>query len=405
MRFLHTADWHLGQRFYDHDRTHEHLHFLDWLKSTIITYSPDALLIAGDVFDVANPSAEAQAMFYRFIAEVSATNPNLQIVIVAGNHDSASRLEAPSDLMQVLRVHVVGSVRKDVDGNIDYDSLIVPINDRFGKLSGYCLSVPYLRMSDCPQSPEEPGYTSGIRSFYHVLLERVQARAEENLPIVAMGHLHVGSAELSDSERSIRGGLEVVSLDTFKESVAYTALGHIHKAQRVDEAGKVRYSGSPLPMSFSEVNYRHQVLLVQIGEETRVDSLVVPRLVDLMRIGIPGIGMDKSEVIAALNALPEKAASNGYPPYLEINIKLDSPDPLIQNELMELIKEKQVLFCRSQSYYPTAITDDSDVPTSLEQVREVTPANMLEKVFQRKYGLEVPQELMALFNEVVNELD
>lgn len=96
MKILHTADWHLGQTFYEYDRREEHLHFLEWLKQQIRQHEIDVLLIAGDVFDSPNPSAESQRMYYRFLREVTSENPSLQIIIIAGNHDSAARLEAIS---------------------------------------------------------------------------------------------------------------------------------------------------------------------------------------------------------------------------------------------------------------------------------------------------------------------
>ena len=108
IRILHTADWHLGQTFFGYDRTEEHGVFLNWLAEEIRQKEIDALIIAGDVFDVSNPSAASQSMYYQFIYRVTAENPYLQIVIVAGNHDSAARLEAPLPLLQAMRTEVRG---------------------------------------------------------------------------------------------------------------------------------------------------------------------------------------------------------------------------------------------------------------------------------------------------------
>ena len=100
IRILHTADWHLGQTFFGYDRTQEHEHFLDWLAGVLTKNKIDVLIVAGDVFDVSNPSAASQRMFYRFIHRVTTENPRLQLVVVAGNHDSAARLESPLPLLQ-----------------------------------------------------------------------------------------------------------------------------------------------------------------------------------------------------------------------------------------------------------------------------------------------------------------
>ena len=133
IRILHTADWHLGQTFFGYDRTGEHEVFLNWLAEEIRQKEIDALIIAGDVFDVSNPSAASQSMYYQFIYRVTVENPNLQIVIVAGNHDSAARLEAPLPLLQAMRTEVRGVVRKLEGGEIDYDHLIVELKNRKGK--------------------------------------------------------------------------------------------------------------------------------------------------------------------------------------------------------------------------------------------------------------------------------
>ena len=121
MKILHTADWHLGQTFYEYDRREEHLHFLEWLKQQIRQHEIDVLLIAGDVFDSPNPSAESQRMYYRFLREVTSENPSLQIIIIAGNHDSAARLEAPNPLLEDMNVTVRGVVRRNAEGDIGRD--------------------------------------------------------------------------------------------------------------------------------------------------------------------------------------------------------------------------------------------------------------------------------------------
>lgn len=145
IRILHTADWHLGQTFFGYDRAEEHKAFLDWLAEEIRQNEIDALVIAGDVFDVSNPSAASQRIYYEFIYRVTAENPRLQIVIVAGNHDSAARLEAPLPLLQAMRTEVRGVVRKLEGGEIDYDHLTIELKNREGEAEVLCMAVPFLR--------------------------------------------------------------------------------------------------------------------------------------------------------------------------------------------------------------------------------------------------------------------
>ena len=120
MKIIHTADWHIGQTFFGYDRFQEHQYFLDWLTDQITTQQIDVLLISGDIFDVANPSAQAQRQFYRFLRRVTEQNPGLQIILIAGNHDSASRLETPIPLLEEMNIQIRGTVRKRADGGINH---------------------------------------------------------------------------------------------------------------------------------------------------------------------------------------------------------------------------------------------------------------------------------------------
>ena len=242
LKLIHTADWHLGQTFFGYDREAEHEAFLGFLTNLLVERETDVLLIAGDVFDVTNPSAGAQRRFYRFLREANRLNPGLQIVIIAGNHDSAIRLEAPNPLLEELNTSIVGIVGRTDSGEIDLASLVVPLRNRAGEREALCLAVPFLRQGDYPAAPEgEPdSYVAGIGRMYRQLYAYADARRNPGEAIVALGHLHATGAELSDddrSERAIMGGLESVSADTFDAGIAYTALGHIHKAQRIGGRG------------------------------------------------------------------------------------------------------------------------------------------------------------------------
>ena len=292
IRILHTADWHLGQTFFGYDRTGEYEVFLNWLAEEIRQKEIDALIIAGDVFDVSNPSAASQSMYYQFIYRVTAENPYLQIVIVAGNHDSAARLEAPLPLLQAMRTEVRGVVRKLEGGEIDYDHLTIELKNREGEAEVLCMAVPFLRQGDYPVVETEGNpYMEGVRELYARLLQRLWARRETNQAILAVGHLQATGSEIAEkdySERTVIGGLECVSPDTFSEKIAYTALGHIHKAQRVSGRENVRYAGSPIPMSFAEKHYHHGVVMVTLDEGCAVDIRRIECPQSIPLISVPG---------------------------------------------------------------------------------------------------------------------
>lgn len=321
MKILHTADWHLGQTFYEYDRREEHLHFLEWLKQQIRQHKIDVLLIAGDVFDSPNPSAESQRMYYRFLREVTSENPSLQIIIIAGNHDSAARLEAPNPLLENMNVTVRGVVRRNAEGDIDLQHLIVPLYTE-GEVTAYCLAVPYLRQGDYPSAEN---YSKGVQLLYEQLFNEVK---EKGLPVIAMGHLQATGSEISEddrSERTVIGGLECVSPDAFDEAIAYTALGHLHRSQRVSHRENVRYSGTPMPMSFAERNNASGVVMITISAEgTGIERLAFEPLAGVM--SIPRQARPLEEVLQAIGDLPDGDVTLRSP-YLEIKILMTEPEP------------------------------------------------------------------------------
>ncbi|WP_455637804.1 exonuclease SbcCD subunit D C-terminal domain-containing protein [Parabacteroides sp.] len=412
LNLIHTADWHLGQTFFGYDREEEHDAFLKWLVATLAERQTDVLLIAGDVFDVANPSASAQRRFFRFLKEANRCNPHLQIVVVAGNHDSAARLESPIPLLEELNTSIVGIIKRTESGEIDFESLLVPLYNKEGKREAWCLAVPYLRQGDYPPSEETADtYIAGINRMYHQLYDYADAKRQAGEALVAMGHLHATGAELSDddrSERIIMGGLESVSSETFDDGLAYTALGHIHKAQRIGGRENLRYSGSPLPMSFSETNYRHQVVEVSIdnGCLSTVEPLPVPVLTGLQRI--PAQPAPPEEVLAQLAQLPvADADGNETPslwPYLEVRVLLTEPDPGFRHRVEETLADKAVRLTSIVPSYPKREDDDTVSPLSYNDLQRIDPLDMLKHAFTSKYGGELPGEIESLFNNVMREV-
>lgn len=409
IHIIHTADWHLGQTFFGYDRDAEQEAFLEWLIMTVTEQQADVLLIAGDVFDVANPSATAQRRFYHFLKEVNRQNPALRILVIAGNHDSAVRLEAPNPLLEELNTTIVGVIRRTDLGKIDFDSLLYPLFDKEGQRRAWCLAVPYLRQGDYPAS-EEAGdtYVAGIGRMYRQLREYAESRRKEDEPLIAMGHLHAGGAELSEddrSERIIMGGLESVAADIF-DGFDYVALGHIHKAQKVGGKEQIRYAGSPLPMSFSEVNYRHQVVSIRMDDtgECSVESLPVPCTAELKRI--PSQPLPPAEVLQQLADLPEATEGeekDGWP-YIEVRVLLTEPDPGFRHRVEEALSEKAVRLASIVTSYPEQEEEAGLQVMSYTDLQKIDPLDMLRHTFAAKYGGEMPEELEKLFMNVMQEI-
>ena len=402
IRILHTADWHLGQTFFGYDRAGEHEVFLNWLAGEIREREIDALIIAGDVFDVSNPSAASQRIYYEFIYRVTAENPKLQIVIVAGNHDSAARLEAPLPLLQAMRTEVRGVVRKSDDGEIDYDHLTVELKNRDGEVELLCMAVPFLRQGDYPTVPTEGNpYAEGVRELYTQLLQRLWKRRKENQSILAIGHLQAIGSEIAEkdySERTVIGGLECVSPDAFSEQIAYTALGHIHKAQRISGRENVRYAGSPIPMSFAEKHYHHGVVEVTFDGGCAVDIMRVecPRLIPLM--SVPNGEPASPEIV--LEILKELPVTEGAEPYLEVKVLLDEPEPMLRQEVEEALADKNYRLARIVSTYRNETGNAEKENENWKRgLQEMSPLQIAQSAFEKIYQVEMPEELTDLFQE------
>lgn len=401
IRILHTADWHLGQTFFGYNREREHDVFLDWLSEEIKSNEINALIIAGDVFDVSNPSAASQRMYYEFIYRVTAENPHLQIVIVAGNHDSAARLEAPLPLLQAMRTEVRGVVRKLDGGEIDYDHLTVELKNRQGEVEVLCMAVPFLRQGDYPAVLTEGNqYMEGVREFYAQFLQRLWSRRKDNQAIIAIGHLQATGSEIAEkdySERTVIGGLECVSPDTFEEKIAYTALGHIHKAQRVSGREEVRYAGSPIPMSFTEKHYHHGVVMVTLDEGCAVDirRIECPKLIPL--ISVPtGDAASPETILRVLKELPD---IEGEAPYLEVKVLLEEPEPMLRQEIEEALKDKKYRLARIVSTYHQEERIEKESGDWKRGLQDMSPLQIAKSTFEKVYQVEMPADLTDLFQE------
>ncbi len=272
MKVLHTSDWHLGRALYGRKRYEEFEAFLTWLVETIQKNSIAALLVAGDVFDTSTPSNRAQELYYRFLCRVAVSSCR-HVVVVAGNHDSPSFLNAPRELLKALDVHVVASSTSSPE-----DEVLVLRNEQDVPELIVC-AVPYLRdrdirVAEAGESVEdkERKIIDGIRTHYAdiaALAEQKRDELEVDVPIVAMGHLFTAGGQTVDGD-GVRelyvGSLAHVTAGIFPASFDYLALGHLHVPQKVSGSETMRYSGSPLPMGFGEAKQQKSVCQVVFGQ-------------------------------------------------------------------------------------------------------------------------------------------
>jgi DNA repair protein SbcD/Mre11 len=282
MRILHTSDWHLGARLCDRDRSDEHKKFLDWLRETIENESIDILLISGDIFDSTNPPNSAETLYFDFLCSIRESSCSA-VVITGGNHDSVSKLNSPRALLKHMSIYVNGGAGDDPEKDV------ISINDTDGKQIAVICAVPFLRERDIhiPKAGEswnerEKAIADGIRNYYHNALESaLELKQNDDIPMIAMGHLFVTGSLSGKGERDLYvGNLGSVTMDIFDYAFSYTALGHIHKNQKIGKRDDMQYCGSPLAMDFGE-NGEKRVLMVDFDGPSLKN--VVPVKVPLFR--------------------------------------------------------------------------------------------------------------------------
>jgi exonuclease SbcD len=419
MRLLHTSDWHLGQSLHNVERSHEHQCFFDWLLAAIVDQQADALLIAGDIFDNANPSSASQKQLYRFLQQARQCAPQLDIIVIAGNHDSPGRLEAPGPLLEAHGTRIVGHIVRGLDGAIDLERLVLPLTGKSGAIEAWCIAIPFLRPGDVPRKEDDPAcesgsdpgsdpvsdpYLAGIALLYRQALALALCKRQRGQAIVAMGHCHMVGGDISnDSERRIViGGSEMLPAGMFDPAIAYAALGHLHLAQQVGTRQHIRYCGSPIPLSFAEIGYRHQILRVDLGgEEVRaIEALPVPRAVELLRV--PKQPAPLADVLAALAQLPTAVASQEQHllPLLEVRVRLDGPEPGLRACIEQALAGKAVRLARIDTSNAAA-APGLEPALTLDQLAQLHPDDIFKRLYLQKFGNPAPSDQLSAFAELM----
>jgi DNA repair protein SbcD/Mre11 len=275
MKILHTSDIHLGKRLHDIDMMIDQSLFLNWLLDLVRSEKADALLISGDIFDVANPSSEARKLYYEFLVRISSLH--CRVIITGGNHDSPMVLEAPRELLKALNIHVVGAWPENPE------DAVIELRNQEDKLHAVVAAVPFLRNRDLRKMIQDESNNERLDAIREGILRTYTGIAEycrknyTDVPAIAMGHLYMRDTVISDSEREIQvGNLAGVEAGKFPDHFNYYALGHLHTPQE-DETGRIVYSGSPYPLSFSEKDNQQRVMMLTInGSEIGIASKEVP---------------------------------------------------------------------------------------------------------------------------------
>jgi len=399
MRILHTSDWHLGQRLVNLERTEEHQHFLNWLLHTIEQEQVEVLLMAGDVFDNGAPSNTALKLYYDFLRNICATCCR-HIIITGGNHDSVSTLNAPRELLECFNIYVIGGATEN-----PLDELI-ELRNAQGELEMVVCAVPFLRDRDVRLSVAGESYEEreqrikqGIAAHYEAFVPHLQPYKALGIPVVATGHLFAAGGTASESEKEIHvGNLGQIGADQFPKEFDYIALGHLHRPQQVNNRHHIRYSGSPIPLSFSEVSDKkvNYILEFEGGKLAVLRELEIPCCRKLVRFKGP-LDKVKQQLAAYDNSGYTLAA------WAELQVELDAPLPDLNQQLDEILQLKpglQLLIHR-----PPLIK--ALLQTLEQQVQEEVDLHTLreKEVFLKRCESAFPDsdhsELLTTFSELL----
>lgn len=260
MRILHTADWHLGRLLHQVSLLEDQRHALDQIRALIVRHRVDVLIVAGDVYDRAVPPAAAVDLLDDFLDQVS-RELGVPIVMIAGNHDSLSRLGFGARQLARAGIHICAASAEPQP---------VVLSDEHGEVAFY--GFPYLEPVQVRELCDQ-----AVRSHDEAAQLLTQRALQDNgsRRCVAVAHCFVSGGEVSDSERPLSvGGTDQVSADHFKP-FSYTALGHLHQPQQ-QGAAHVRYSGSLCKYSFSEAAHRKSVALVDMDADGVCEIELLP---------------------------------------------------------------------------------------------------------------------------------
>ena len=367
----------------------------------------DVLLVAGDIFDVASPSSAALAQYYDFLATLRKRMPRLDVVVVAGNHDSPARIDAPADVLGTIGITVVGAA--------DNHEKIVPLHAN-GEVRGWAIAVPFLRPRDLPAIDEadELGIDrahgrliEGHKKLYADLVAEVRAKASNDHAIIATGHCYMSGGVVSElSERKIQvGNQHALPVDVFPSALSYVALGHLHRAQTVGGREDVRYSGSPIPLSLIERNYEHQVLVVDFEgpRMTNIRPLYVPRAIDIQCV--PEDHRPVAEVLELLRALPRAApegADERERPFLEVRVLREAANPRLRRDVEEALEGAWARLLRIDA---KRTEQAASVPSPTEKLETLSYEDVFVAAYERTRSAPPSPELVRRFLELVEDVE
>jgi exonuclease SbcD len=401
LRILHTADWHIGKILHKQELREELVLFFDWLIETIQSEAIDILLVSGDVFDLANPAVKDRELYYQFLSRL--LRFDIKVIITGGNHDAVGLLNAPQKILQHLNINIIGGAADSIEDEL------IPIEDAEGNTTLVVAAVPFLRDRDLRNQNTDKQYKNrteaireGIKSHYAQLSDICLSKYP-NTPVIAMGHLYASGSITSESERDIHiGNAAAVDAAIFSDVYNYVALGHIHRPQIVSKNQNIRYSGSPIALSFSERKDTKSVVIVNVddGKISDPQIVTVPKNRELRKIK----GTEQ-EVIAELESY---APNYTLPSFVELDVIEENFNPITISRVDSLVSsyadQEKFKILKSRVTFLEGGKDTSELFAEGTHIDDITPLDVFKKMLdQRSTESEDRQLLEEAFSELLDE--
>lgn len=417
MKIIHTSDWHLGSSLGESSRIYEHAKFLEFLTETVRKEQADALIVAGDIYDSANPSTDCQHMFFSFLARLVQTFPKLNVIITSGNHDSPSRLGIGREMAEFLNIHIVTRIELKEDRTPDLERLIFPLKDADGNIRAYCAAVPFIRRADLPVSYgqnehyHEDSFVNALYTLHRDLQALMKQRAVNGEKLIVVDHTTVHgiqgvSVVQEESEHPILiGNVESIPADIF-DGFDYAALGHIHLRSILGNKTPVVYSGSVIPMSFSEKHYSHGVELVSVDSENKLTftQVKIPRAVEVLTI--PKELKPLEEVLQDLEALPVTGLKPEEYPFVEVQYQTEGADARVAGRIREALTGKEVRLIKiTKSLKSGDNATVEETESRNKDLVDMDPLNVFKLFYRSTYASnEAPDSLCKEFEKALDEV-
>ncbi|EMG9311600.1 exonuclease subunit SbcD [Proteus mirabilis] len=399
MRIIHTSDWHLGQYFFTKTRAQEHQQFLDWLLAQIREQQVDAVIVAGDIFDTGSPPSYARELYNRFVVAIRDTQ--CQLIILGGNHDSVATLNESKSLLACLNTTVIANVHTETP---QAPIILYQKNHTPGAL---LCAIPYLRPRDMINSKsgqsgadKQGALKEAIADYYQRQYQAaldLRKQLNVNIPIIATGHLTTIGASVSDSVREIYiGTLEAFNATLFPP-FDYIALGHIHRPQRVNKSGHIRYSGSPIPLSFDESAQQKSVCLIDFEQDKLAETTLLPiPEFQLLRT----LSGSLQEIATQLEKLATQYNEMDTTIWLDIEVSTQDYLSDIQNRIQELTQSplfEVIVLRRARKQRQALMQNEKETLTELT-VYDVFERRLAQHQFETE---EDKTRLTTLFKQAV----